>query len=193
MSEHYGDYLPKHAGAAAQVAGNAINYLNSIKPNNAPENPLDEELPVNKVDQAKYDRALDIAQNPMRILQHANDGTLQENDVLAFKAIYPQMYNELTNKMATALINHKAMGDKIPYQKKRSLNLLLNKDGLDSTMTQQSMHNIIGSTMQAQNQTLSTQKPHSHNKVPGSSLAQINKVNSMYQTPYESREFGKRK
>ena len=60
-----GHYLPDHSTAAAQTAAQASQYLNSLKPKQmASSSPLDASMPIDKNAQARYNRALDIAQQP---------------------------------------------------------------------------------------------------------------------------------
>lgn len=184
-------YLPSHATAQAQTVAQASNYLNSLKPTQPVTNPLDKVPPINKADQTKYNRALDIAQQPLMVLKHVKDGTLLPQDVQTLQAIYPSLHNALVQKIGEQLIQKKTDGQAIPYHQRVSLSQLLDGNPLDSTMTSASAQAIIhsaGSQQAAQQQGSSGR---SQPKVSQATLSQVNKVNALYATPLQARQFQK--
>lgn len=187
-----GHYLPAHGTAAAQLASTAANYLNALKPKQAQMSPLDAMPPVDKSQQAVYNRALDIAQQPLMALQHVKDGTLLPQDVQTLRTIYPGLHDAIIKKMSDSLIAHKAEGGTIPYPQRVSMNLLMGGAPLDSTMTPQVMQSIMMSA--SPKSQIQAEQTKSGGKKAGTGVAlnQINKVNSLYQTPLEARQADKR-
>lgn len=186
-----GHYLPQHATAAAVVASNGANYLNTLKPTQAVTSPLDNPPPIDRAAQAKYNRALDMAQQPLLALQHAKNGTLLPEDVQTLRTIYPALHDAMITKITNALIDHKSQGGTIPYKQKVSLNMLIGGNPIDGTMTPNAMQAIILSSgaQQAGQQAEKASKP---KNATGVALRQINKVNALYQTPQEARTESKR-
>lgn len=182
-----GHYLPAHATAAAQTAAQASNYLQSLKPTQAKNSPLDVAPPVDKVQLAKYNRALDIAQQPLMPLKYIKDGTLQASDVLALHSIYPGVHSAYVNKITNELINNK--GAQIPYSQRVGLNLLMGGAPLDSTMTPSAAQAIIHSQMAQQ----TPQAQGGQKKASGTELKQVNQVNSLYATKNQASQIADRK
>lgn len=182
-------YLPGHAQAAGAMGASAQNYLYSLKPNPQPISPLDSSPPPDKSQLATYNRALDIAQQPLMALKHAKDGTLLPQDVQTLQTIYPGLHKAIVQKLTNELIQHKSDGNQLPYHQRQSLNMLIGGAPLDSTMTPGSMQAVIAA---AGTQQMNKQAVQSQKKASGSELSQINKVNALYQTGNQAREAQKR-
>lgn len=129
-----GHYLPEHATAIGQMTANAVNYLNSLRPDTAPRNPLDSKLPPNPLKQAAYSRALDIANKPLIVLSRLGQGRLTPSEVSTVKTLYPALYAKMSQQVMDSIIQSKSKGDSIPYSKRLQLSMFLGQP-LDSTMT----------------------------------------------------------
>jgi len=184
-----GHYLPQHATAAASVAAVASQYLNSLKPKQPVQNGFDTPPPIDKAQQAKYNRQLDIAQQPLMVLQHVKNATLLPQDVQTLHTIYPNLHSQMVSQISNELIKAKTDGVLIPYSQRVSLSMLLGTP-IGSTMTPQSMQAIMRSSMtqQAQQQN----QPGKEKPATGVALKQINKTNSLYATNLESLQERKR-
>jgi len=180
-----GDEMPDHAAVLAGKMGNAIGYLNSLKPASTKTHPLDPDTPPDKIAESKYDRQLGLAENPVSILNHVKDGSLQPQDVTTVKTLYPDLAKSIGEKAFAKLIDEKTKGKHISYKHKMGLSLLLGQP-LDSTMTPQAMQAIMASQgpQQAANQSKGPPKK----KASGVELSQINKTNELYQTNTQDRE-----
>lgn len=184
-----GHYMPDHASALGQFSANAVNYLNSVRPVSQKMNPLDTTQAVDKASQAKFNRTLDVAEQPMLVLDHVKRGTLLPQDVQTIQAIYPKLYNQLVMKTMQSMSDAIDAGHSIPYYQKQSLSLLMGQP-LDSTLTPQSMMSVIMSQGSAQApQAQQQSKPHKQSQA---SISQMNKVNSMYSTPLQARQVNRK-
>lgn len=181
-------YLPDHQVAVASLAATAKNYFDSIKPKTIKQNPLDQETPINPYENHQYQRALDIAQQPLMALKYAKDGTLSPADVNTLQTLYPQFHSQIVNKISDQVIEETAKGTNIPYKLRTSLSLLTGMP-LDSTQTTQSMQAILASSG---NQISQTQAQGQPKKASGTELSQINKVNKIYQTKSQSQMLANR-
>lgn len=180
-----GHYMPDHASQAIYTASQAQNYLNSLKPSKTVANPLDSVPPVDKFQEAKFNRALDIAEQPMMVLKHIKDGTLQPQDVQSLNTIYPGLHQKMIENLTESMAEMKSSGKTIPYEQKQALSLFMGKP-LDTTMTPASAQAILAS-YKGFSQQLQQGEIKQH-KQSAQSLKQINKVNSMYSTQLQSRE-----
>lgn len=129
-----GKYMPDHAGSLAGYSMSAVNYLNSIRPQVQRLSPLDSEIEPPKHEKAAYNRALDIAEQPLVTLQSIQDGTLTPTDIKHLTSMYPQVYKKISESLTGAMVNQKSGEEPIKYQQRLGLSLFLAQP-LDSTMT----------------------------------------------------------
>jgi hypothetical protein len=130
-------YLPEHGQALSQTAANAINYINSQRPVSPKISPLDSPSKPDPMQQSMYNRVLDIAQQPLSILPHIKEGTLQPKDVEAMQNLYPALYQKISSQMISE-ISSLPKDSVIPYKTKMGMSLFLGK-AMDSTMLPQSI------------------------------------------------------
>lgn len=135
---HIGGYMPDHASALAQMSMNAVNYLNQIRPHATKLSPLDSEVQPPKSAISEYNRALDIAEQPLVVLQSIQDGTLTPSDLSHLTNMHPEIYNKLTQTLMSAMVDRKTNEEPIKYKQRLSLSLFIGQ-ALDSTMLPQSI------------------------------------------------------
>lgn len=183
-----GHYLPTHGAAIGAMAASSVNYLDNLKPKSVPAGPFDSEPPIDKAAQAGYERALQIAQQPLMALKHVKEGTLIPQDVQTMQAIYPGLHAAMISKINTELINQKSEGKHIPYSQRVALSLFTGSN-LDSTMSPMSMQSVIQSGAQQQAQ----RQDAGNKKASGTELKAIDKVNDLYATPLQRRQIDKKR
>jgi hypothetical protein len=179
-----GNLDPAHSAQIAALAGTAISHLNSMKPTQVQNAPLDQKSPIDKMAENKFNRHLSLAENPASILQHVKEGTLTPPDIQTVATLYPRLFASMKSKANDSVIEALTKGKIIPYKQKQSLSMLLGQT-LDSTQTPQAAQAIMASAgmQQAQNQ---AQKP--PKKASGTELKQINKVDEMSATSLQRRQ-----
>lgn len=168
-----GHYLPDHASAIGQYAANSVNYLNAQRPATSQAAPLDKPVEPTKNQIHDFNRTLNIAQQPLMVLQHLKDGTLNPKDIADFHALNPSLYKSLMGKITEEITNTMAKGDQIPHQLKMGLGLFMGQP-LDSLDTPQALQSIQATFQQV------GQKP--SEKIAGNSF---NKLVSMDETPLQ--------
>lgn len=129
-----GHYMPEHATSIAGMSMNAVNYLNEIRPKPIKNAPLDAEIEPSTAAKSNYNRAMDIAQQPLVVLQSIQDGTLTPMDLQHLTALYPKIHDRLMLSLTDAMVNQTSKGEPIKYQQRMSLSLFMAQP-LDSTMT----------------------------------------------------------
>jgi hypothetical protein len=175
-----GDILPMHAAALGSRAANAVSYLNTLKPQRPRMGPLSEPSRPDPLAEAKYNRHLDIANNPNLVLQHVKDGTINQQDLTTLNTLYPDLAQSMKNKAYEIIIESKEKGQVIPYKQRIGLSRLLGQP-LDYTVTPQAMMAI----MQANTPSQSPQQ--GPKKASGTELNQISKTNELYETTTQDR------
>ncbi len=176
-----GHYLPNHESALNQTAATAISYLNSLKPQQSRENPLDTPTIPSSTQKGAYNSALDLINQPLMILDKIKDGTVTSADLQAVGTVYPALYNSLKSKLTDEMINAVHNEQAIPYKTKVAMSMFLAQP-LDSTMKPTSI--MAAQPKDQQNQQLPPSKPMKGVK----SSPALQKMPDMAKTPGQARE-----
>lgn len=147
-------YLPDHAIAAGTMTANAVNYLSKLRPPSSAVNPLDKDYGPDPVAQARYDRALQIAEQPLLALESVKDGSLVPQDVITIATLYPSLYKSLQNNLIEQIANRKDKDEPIPYKSIVSMGMFLQMPLESSTlpyniMANQQVGNPLSTAQQA--------------------------------------------
>jgi hypothetical protein len=151
--QDFNHYMSDHGMAIAAASANAVNYLNTIRPVERRESPLDDPTPPSQFEKQNYDVALSVAQQPLMILEDIKDGTLNSIKLGHLQNLYPDFYANMRFKMMNELVNVKAKGEKIPYKTRMGLSLFLGTP-LDSTMKPEGIMALQPKMAQAQQQAM---------------------------------------
>lgn len=131
-----GYYMPNHGMAMGATTANAVGYLNSLRPQSTKTAPLDSDIEPTHAENEKFNRALEIAQQPLTAVQHIVDNQLTSDDVTHLKTLYPSLYTRLSHKITDEMINHTSKGKEIPYDLRFGLSTFLGQ-ALDSSFNPQ--------------------------------------------------------
>jgi hypothetical protein len=175
--------IPKeYAESFGQISASAIAYLNSVKPNTDKLGALDPRRVPSQAEIAKYDRALDLAEDPLIILNRIKDGTLLPDDMKCVSAIYPKLYERLKVQLTQELATRMEKNETIPYKTRISLSMFMTQP-LDATLQPMSIQAAQAGSVKPQEQQQG-QPQGGGNK---GSMKALNKVASSYMTPAQSR------
>lgn len=155
---HLAHYLPGHQTAITEATLNAVKYLDQIKPKPFKAGPLDKAMEPTPSQMSRYNRALDIAQQPTIVLQHIASGTLQHTDVVDLKSMFPGVYQQLCQKMTNEMIDQEAKGKPIPYKTRLGISLFM-ETPVDNSMTPSSIIAAQPKGVQAPEQQQQPSKP----------------------------------
>lgn len=180
-----GHYAPDHAMAIGAMVASTANYLNGLRPVEIKNAPLDEpfEDPMQK---DRFHEALDIAQQPVMVLQNLKEGVLTSQHVEDLKAMYPQVYQQMSEQLTEELTNHVSKGEQIPYRTQLGMSLFLGQ-ALESTISGES----IMAAQMAQNRTATQQQAkeaQQANAPKGKSMKALGKMSEGYATASQTRE-----
>lgn len=180
-----GHYAPDHAQAMGQMVAQTVNYLNSLRPQVVQNSPLDAPFEP-ALEKERFNSALDIAQQPLMVLQNIKDGVLVPDNVTDLQNMFPALYSEMSNKVMGELVNHLSDGGSVDYDTQIGLSMFLGQP-LDSTLSQQS----IASIQMAQNRTAQSEQAKQQmgaSAPEGKSLKSLDKMSASYKTNAQSRE-----
>jgi hypothetical protein len=189
MLEIGGNIPGSHSGVLSAKAATTMNYLNSIRPKQFQAGPLDPPMAPSKMDSQYYDRQVGLAENPVSVLGHVKAGTIQPQDLQTLRALYPNLEQSLTNQVGSSLIDTKTKNEEISHKHKMGLSRLLSQP-LDGSMTAQSMQAIIASAKTPEQGNGKGKK--SSGQPTAATQKTLDKTDSLYQTPLESRQINKK-
>lgn len=182
QKDDLGHYLPNHQMATSETSARALQYLQSIKPKPHTFGPLDRPVPPQPIEIARYNRALDIAQQPAIVLEHMKNGTLMATDIADLHNLYPALYQSLTQKITNQMTSHHAEDEPIPYKTRMSISLFLGQP-VDASMQPMSIQ-------AAQPKPQAPVPPQQGSQASGNkgTTKDLGKLSKSYQTPLQSSE-----
>lgn len=172
-----GHYLPEHGSALGLSSVRAVTYLLSLKPNVAPATLLDKPRVPTKAEEAKYNRALDLAQAPLLIMSDIKNGKVTEQDLQHLNALYPSLAKNIAQKLQTEMIEAVHNGVEIPYRTKLALSMVLRMP-LESSI---SAANIVAAQPPPPT-------PPGTNSIPAAKMSGLKKLPGLSGTSQQSRE-----
>lgn len=172
-----GHYLPDQAGALSMAAVRNIRYLASQRPNTAPLSPFDATRKVSDTEEAKYDRALQIAERPLLILDGVQQGRINPQDMQHLRQMYPALANSLATKLQMQVIEHKGEDGRIPFKTQMGLSAYLGQP-LSTNLQPQAIQ-----ASQPQQVSMQPQQGQPVRKTTG-----MPKLGQAYQTPSQVRQ-----
>lgn len=175
-------YLPDHGAALAMTGARNLQYLASMRPPDKALSPLDSDPKPNSEQQAKYQRALQIAEQPLIVLNSVKRGNVTVQDIAHLKQMYPALYQRMNQKLMDDLVAAAHGEKKLPYSTKMGISSFMGQP-LDSTMTPQSIISIQQSIVPQIQQQQNTVKP------SASGMNNLQKMPGMSMTPMQNREY----
>lgn len=174
-----GHYLPEQVGAIGETNARVVNYVNSQRPTGQKLSPLDPVMPPSEIEKAAFTKVLEIAQQPLVVVEKIKDGSLLPDDVIHLQAMYPKMYDTLVQKLTNAMTEHLAADGEVPYHTRMSLSLFTAQP-LDATMTPEAIISAQPRPAAQPQQGQMTQPKHS--------TAKLGKLPNNYLTATQSAE-----
>jgi len=175
-NEDVAHYLPDHAMHLTATMARAVSHLASLRPQATQKSVLDAPTPPSDVEIAKYNRALEIAAQPLSILSRVKNGSITPDDIRTMSAIYPSLYKGLRERIMSQLTESRL---ELPYATKLGLSMFLGMP-LESSM----MPNNIVTNQAIHMPPMPEQKP----RGGAPSALKASKLPNIYSTPEQLRE-----
>lgn len=165
-------YMPDHGVSLVQTMAKVGSYLKQ----QYPQGPLIAgKQQISFIDQTKFNRSVDIARNPLIILDHFKQGNLIPKDIIDLNAMYPNLLKNIQNQFTEKLIDLKMKNQNLTETQKIGLSILF-----DQPMGRGLIPNNI---VQAQSPFMSSLQ-----KVNVGSLKALKKLPSLEQTQGQKAE-----
>ena len=171
------------------TAINAIQFLNSKLPTTGNQMVQDRVVPLSEVQKRQWLNLHSIVDDPIKILDHVNNGTLNNQHLELMHSIFPDIHREMADKLRLELGSLHMKNKQLPYAKRQSIAKFISEP-IDSTMTQQAAQAIISSYTAT---TAKQQQMNKQHKASSTELTQIDKVNKMALTSTQANELNDRK
>jgi hypothetical protein len=178
VAAHY----PNQAMLMGLAKGRVNNYLNSIRPLPSVNGlPFDTQH-KDKHKEKEYDKALELANHPLSIMNHVKDSTLIPGHLNHFKGMYPELHDHISKKLTERIIKNRLEGENAPPHKVRQAMSLFTGAPMDSSFTPQSIQAAQSVFMAPQ----ATQQQPPQKKKKGTSP--LTKLSENYQTRDQASE-----
>lgn len=133
LNNNLDHYMPGHAMSLGQTVGQAIQYLNTVKPNVEKQSPLDSVPTPTPEAKTKYNQALSIAENPLTVMNNIKQGTLTSQHIAHLASMYPALYDQMKSALMDSMTDHLSKQESIPYKTRLGISLFMGQP-LDSSM-----------------------------------------------------------
>ncbi len=153
---------PQTAESAQQTAARAISFL-STKSSQPDSGSLNKPYEPSQTEISKFNRYLQIVENPATALHQVKEGTLIPETLETLKAVYPSLYGH----MKQGIIEN--LGKDIPFSRQMSMGQFL-EEPLDSSLTFPRTVQLQGSYAQAQS---AQNSPAPKSSKPSSALSKL--------------------
>lgn len=116
---------PEQSMLLTAARGRIAGHLNSLKPSDMmPKLPFDKPR-KDKAQEKRFNRAVDIANRPLSVLQDIKRGTLMADDVKDLSTMYPELKKQLDQAMVMRITKAQLAEEKPSYRVRQSMSLFL--------------------------------------------------------------------
>jgi len=123
---------PKVTAGFHNVTVSAVNFLaGKIPKPPVPPKPLSAEWVPSRTDMAKFNRYVDVVEQPLDVLKQIRFGSLTKESVEAVATVYPSLYQNMKEEFMTRLTETNRV---VPYKMKMMLSLFMGEDMDQSTV-----------------------------------------------------------
>ncbi len=125
QDDHLASTLPEQNLLLQTAKGRVSNYLSSMRPQkNMPKLAFDDDHD-DREQKKNYDRALEIAVNPMGVMDRVKAGTIEPDHIRHLNGMYPELTGHLQKKVVEKISKAQVDGKKPSYVVRQGLSLLL--------------------------------------------------------------------
>ena len=178
--DHFAMVFPEQNTLLNTAKGRISGYLNGLRPATNTTKLAFDAKPPDADKHRTYNKAIDIAVNPLKILDKVNKGNLTPEDMKHFVGMYPEVHSMLSQKMTERILKAQLSGEKPSYAKRQAMSLFLGAP-LDSTLTPvaiQTAQSVFAQKAAAQQMAPTPKKK---------GTSELGKSSASYQTADQSR------
>lgn len=182
QQDHFATLYPEASLQMQLAKGRVKNYLNSIKPSKLGGGLLFDDPAPQKQKQRSFNNAIEIAINPLSVMNKVAKGNLNTEDMKHLSSMWPEVHRTLSKKMTEKLLQSKLKGEKPNYKNRQAMSLFLGAP-LDTTFTPGAIQTIQATFASRQ------QAAHQQSQAkPQKSTSSLTKTASAYMTEDQARD-----
>ena len=179
---HLANLFPEQNTMLSSARGRISSYLNGLRPlPNQSKLPFDEPNP-NTEQNRSYDKAIDLAINPLSIFRRIKNGQLDIEDIKHANALHPEVMDHLRKKVTERIMKAQLNNEMPSYGMRQNLSMFLGA-ALDGSLTQPAIaaaQNVFAQKQAAQQQAPPQKKT--------SNKSSLSKVSDNYRTDEQARK-----
>jgi hypothetical protein len=130
--------LPEHDLMINSVRANASNYLTNLQPAKYSPKLAFDEQPMQTEQNRSYDKALDVANSPLSVLDKISDGTIEPEHIKHLNGMYPELSQHLQQKITERITKAQLDNEKPDYHVRTGLSMFMGT-ALDGTLVPQNI------------------------------------------------------
>ena len=105
--------------------GRISKYLSGIRPQKNQPKLIFDAAPDNRIQQKSYNRALDIANQPLSVLDKIKSGTIDQEHIKHLNNMYPELTELLQKKLIAKVTDKQLKGEKPSYKLRQGLSMFM--------------------------------------------------------------------
>lgn len=133
-SKDIADAAPDTTSGFQQASIRGLQFLASKLPDPPRSSPFDKPYEPSRAQVSDFNRYKDLVDNPSGVFDHIKNGTLGPQDRETIMAVYPALYQEMSQTLLKAATDKLAKKIEIPYQTKQSISMFIGQP-LDQSFT----------------------------------------------------------
>lgn len=123
--DHFARAFPEQSMLLSAARGRISGYLNSVRPQkDLPKLAFDHHFDDPEAER-KYDRAIDIANKPLSVLEHMKNGTLLPEHVGHLTSMYPEVKSHLDKKLTERIMKAQLAKEKPSYKVRQGMSMFM--------------------------------------------------------------------
>lgn len=122
---HIAQNMPDQNIMLQTAKGRISSYLSGMRPQQDMPRLAFDDQPDTKEQTQKYEKALEIAVNPLSVMQHVQKGTVEPEHIAHLKAMYPELTGHLQQKVTERIVKDQMDGKKPKFATRQGLSLMM--------------------------------------------------------------------
>lgn len=118
-------HYPEQSLLLNVARGRVSNYLNSLRPSTDQAKLAFDAAPDTSEQEKSYQKALDIAENPLSILGEIKKGTIEPDHIKHLNALYPEVSGLLQKKITERIVRSQLDGERPPSSVRQGLSMFM--------------------------------------------------------------------
>lgn len=122
---HLAQTFPEQNHMMQVAKGRVTNYLSSMRPQQMQSKLAFDDAPDDTEQKRHYEKALDVAVNPLGVLNHVKNGTIEADHLKHLSSMYPELQGHLQKKITERVTQDQLDGKKPDFKTRQGLSMFM--------------------------------------------------------------------